>query len=134
MLNLFLEDCRDVQDAITEFHYYWLLILIALDVWEKPKYSMFCGRTGRCGIAKYENPRHDTNSKQRKANASILGMYIQEMQEKIANTWRISPKVVKENEGMANFKESGHNTWIQAKRYPKKTWLKMHYFITAKEV
>jgi hypothetical protein len=39
-------------------------------------------------------------------------MYIQEMQEKIADTWRILPEVVKENEGIANFKESRHNIWI----------------------
>jgi hypothetical protein len=29
LLNLFLEDCKDVQDLGTEFHYSWLLILIA---------------------------------------------------------------------------------------------------------
>jgi hypothetical protein len=29
-LNLFLEDCRDAQDSGIEFHYSWLLILIAL--------------------------------------------------------------------------------------------------------
>jgi hypothetical protein len=31
-------------------------------------------------------------------------MYIQDMQEKIVDTWRISPEVVKENEGIVNFK------------------------------
>jgi hypothetical protein len=61
-------------------------------------------------------------------------MYIQEMQEKIENTWRISPEVVKEHEGIANFKASRHNTWIQERRDPKKTWLKMHYCITTEEV
>jgi hypothetical protein len=47
-LNLFLEDCRDVQDFGTEFHYSWLLILIALEAWEKPKYSSFCDMRGKC--------------------------------------------------------------------------------------
>jgi hypothetical protein len=56
------------------------------------------------------------------------------MQEKIVDTWRISPEVVKEHEGIANFKEYRHNIWIQAKRDPKKTWLKMQYCITTKEV
>jgi hypothetical protein len=42
--------------------------------------------------------------------------------------------VVKEHEGIANFKEYRHNTWIQARRDPKKTWLKMQYFIIAEEV
>jgi hypothetical protein len=31
LLNLFLEDCRDAQDAGTKFHYSWLFILIALE-------------------------------------------------------------------------------------------------------
>jgi hypothetical protein len=39
-------------------------------------------------------------------------MYLKEMQDKITDTWRISPKVVKENEGIANFKASRHNMWI----------------------
>jgi hypothetical protein len=52
------------------------------------------------------------------------------MQEKIENTWRISPEVVKEHEAITKFKASRHNTWIQAKRDPKKTWLGMHYCIT----
>jgi hypothetical protein len=46
-------------------------------------------------------------------------MYIQEMQEKIENTWRISPEVVKEHEGIANFKTFKYNIWIQAKRDTK---------------
>jgi hypothetical protein len=78
-----------------EFHYSWLLILIALDTWEKPKYSTFCDRRGKCHATRYETLRHNIDPKQRKANASIFGMYIQEMQEKIADTWRISPEVVK---------------------------------------
>jgi hypothetical protein len=52
-------------------------------------------------------------------------MYIQEMCEKISYTWRIAPEVVKENVGIANFKESRHNISIQARKEPKTTWLKM---------
>ena len=61
-------------------------------------------------------------------------MYINEIQEKITETWRISPKLVKENEGIEKFKASRHNIWIQARRDPKKKWLKMHYCITKEEV
>jgi hypothetical protein len=67
-------------------------------------------------------------------NSSIFCMYIQEIQEKIADTWRVSPEVVKENEGITNFKASSHNIWIQARRDPNKTWLNMQYFIITKEV
>jgi len=61
-------------------------------------------------------------------------MYIQEMQENITNTWRILPEVVKEHEGIGNFKSSRHNIWIQDIRYPKNTWLKMKYCITTEQV
>jgi hypothetical protein len=42
LLNLFLDDCKDVQDLGTKFHYSWLLILIALIGWREPPYSHFC--------------------------------------------------------------------------------------------
>jgi hypothetical protein len=42
LLNMFLEDCKDAQDLGTEFHYSWLLILIALVGWREPKYTYFC--------------------------------------------------------------------------------------------
>jgi hypothetical protein len=35
LLNLFLEDCKDAQDLGKEFHYSWLLILIALFRWRE---------------------------------------------------------------------------------------------------
>jgi hypothetical protein len=41
LLNLFLDNCKDVQDLGIEFHYSWLLILIAMIVWKEPKYSFF---------------------------------------------------------------------------------------------
>jgi hypothetical protein len=48
LLNLFLEDCKDVQDLGTKFHYSWLLILIALIGWKEPKYSFFSTRPNPC--------------------------------------------------------------------------------------
>jgi hypothetical protein len=39
--NLFLDDCKDMQDLGTTFHYSWLLILIALIGWKELKYSFF---------------------------------------------------------------------------------------------
>jgi hypothetical protein len=38
--------------------------------------------------------------------------YFDEMQEKLENTWRIPPEVVRENQGIANFQDSRHNMWI----------------------
>jgi hypothetical protein len=41
LLNYFLDYCKDTQDWGFEFHYSWLLILIALVGWKEPTYSMF---------------------------------------------------------------------------------------------
>jgi hypothetical protein len=43
-------------------------------------------------------------------------------------------EVVKETEGISNFKDSRHHMWIQAIRDLKKAWLEMQYFITKEEV
>jgi hypothetical protein len=50
-------------------------------------------------------------------------MLYDEMKEKLANTWRIPPKVMRENQGITKFQDSRHNMWIQANRHPKKEWL-----------
>jgi hypothetical protein len=47
-------------------------------------------------------------------------MYYDEMQEKIANTWRIPPEVVEEHQSIDNFKASRHNMWIQPKGIPRR--------------
>jgi hypothetical protein len=107
-----LEDCRDAHDSGTKFHYSWLLILIALVGWEKPKYSTFYDRRGKCHTTRYETLWHNAIPNQRKSNSSIFFINLGEMQKKIEDTWRISLEVVKENEGIANFRASRHNIWI----------------------
>jgi hypothetical protein len=57
-------------------------------------------------------------------------MLFDEMQEKLANTWRIPPEVVKEYQIIDKFQASRHNMWIQAKRDPKKEWLQWRYCVT----
>jgi hypothetical protein len=109
------------------------LTLIALVGWEEPNYSSFGDRRGKCHITRYEKLWHNAVPMKMKENSIIFGMYLAEMQEKIEDTWRISPKVVKEHEGIAKFKAYRNNIWIQSKRDPKKTWLKMEYCIIAKE-
>jgi hypothetical protein len=48
LVNLFLDDCKDAQDLGSEFHYPWLIILIALVGWGEPKYSGFYQRPVKC--------------------------------------------------------------------------------------
>jgi hypothetical protein len=97
LLDLFLDDYKDAQDLGTEFHYSWLIILITLVGWGEPKYNGFYPRLGKCHTTKYTKLWHTSNAKQRKENANIFAMYYDEMQEKIANTWRIPPEMVEEH-------------------------------------
>jgi hypothetical protein len=89
LLNLFLDDYKDAQDLGIEFHYAWLIILIALVGWGEPKYSGFYPRRGKCCTNKYMTLWHMSDAKQRKENSIIFSMYYDDMQEKIAETWRI---------------------------------------------
>jgi hypothetical protein len=61
-------------------------------------------------------------------------MLYDEMQEKLTNTWRIPPEIVRENQGITNFQDSKHNIWIQAKRDPKKERLQLRYCVTEEEL
>ena len=53
----------------------------------------------------------------------IFEMYLEEIQEKVEDAWRIPPEVVEEHKNIANFQESRYNVWIQAKKDPKTNWL-----------
>jgi hypothetical protein len=44
LLNLFQEDCKDALDLGTEFHYSWLITLIAFMGWREPRYVICCTR------------------------------------------------------------------------------------------
>jgi hypothetical protein len=61
-------------------------------------------------------------------------MFLEDMQQNIANVWRIPIALVQENEGIVNFKSSRHHMWIQARRDIKKKWLEMRYFTLHEEV
>jgi hypothetical protein len=114
-----LDDCQDAQDLGTEFHYSWLLILIALVGWRHPKYNIFCQRIGKCHTTQYATLWHTSVTRERKANSSIFVTYFEEIQEKVVETWRIPPEVVEEHKDIENFQVSRHNVWIQAKKGPK---------------
>jgi hypothetical protein len=68
------------------------------------------------------------------ANSPMFAMFLEDMQQKTTNVWRIPIQVVQENEGIANFKASKHHMWIQATRDPQKKWLEMQYCASREEV
>jgi hypothetical protein len=94
LLNLFPKDFKYAQDLGTEFHYSWLLMLIALIGWREPKYTCFCERTSCCHATRYISLGSTSDSKTRSENASMFAWYYNDLQEIISNTWRITPEVV----------------------------------------
>jgi hypothetical protein len=134
LLNLFLDDFKDIQDLGTKFHYSWLIILIALIGWKEPPYSHFCDWIGHFHTAQYTSLGRNSDPKHRSANTGTFSRYFSEIQESIANSWRITPDVVAQFRDIANFKATRHNMWIQARRDPGKEWLQLRYCVTEEDV
>jgi hypothetical protein len=100
--NLFQVDCKDVHDASTEFHYSWLITLIAFIGWREPEYVVFC-TTPQTEGARYRILRSAPLAKHKKGNGIVFEAYLREIQEAISRSWRITPEAVARYEGIANF-------------------------------
>jgi hypothetical protein len=91
LLNLFLEDCKDTQDLGTDFHYSWLLILIALVGWREHKYTYFFERSNHCRAMRYLSLGSNLDPNNKSVNVGMFAGYYNELQENIANSWKIMP-------------------------------------------
>jgi hypothetical protein len=70
----------------------------------------------------------------KKVNAGMFEGYYNDLQESIANTWRITPEVVAQYQGIANFKVTRHTMWIQAQKDPNNQWLQLRYCIKEEDI
>jgi hypothetical protein len=125
LLNLFLDECKDAQDLGTEFHYSWMMILITLIGWKEPPYSYLCDRVGCCRTTWYTSMGNTSDAKRRSGNSNTFDRYLSDIKDIIANTWRITLEVLMQYQGIANFKATRHNMWIQAHNDPEKEWLQL---------
>jgi hypothetical protein len=107
-----MDDYQDVWDVGMEFHYSWIIILVALVGWKNPKYTMFLQINRRWSATQYESLWHSTVAKDIQENTDIFNTYLEEIQGKVEETWRIPPKVVEQYKTLANFKYLRHNMWI----------------------
>jgi hypothetical protein len=53
-------------------------------------------------------------------NAAIFEGYLRDLQDTIANIWRITLQAVTNYQGIANFKATRHVMWIQVRKDPNK--------------
>jgi hypothetical protein len=110
-----------------------MIIIIALVGWGHPKHNGFSPKDRKVSCMQYTTLWHASNVKKGRKILVYFLMYFDEMQEKVAETWRIPPEVVEEHKNIANFQVSRHNMWIQAKMDPNKNWLQMRYCVTGKK-
>jgi hypothetical protein len=75
LLNLFLDDCKDMQDLGIDFNYSWFLIMIALVRWREPPYSYFCDMIGHYHAAWYTSMGITLDHKRRSGNACTFMRY-----------------------------------------------------------
>lgn len=87
LLNLFLDDCKDAQDLGTEFHYSWLITLIAFMGWKEPRYVVFGIRPKPNRGVRYLLLRAKPEARRKKANGAIFEGYLRDLQETISKMW-----------------------------------------------
>jgi hypothetical protein len=58
---------------------------------------------------RYETLWQAKDTKKQQENNKVFSMFLEYMQQKIANVWRILIEVVQENEGISRFKAFKHN-------------------------
>jgi hypothetical protein len=73
----------------------------------------------------YTSLRSTTDPKEKKINNDVFMLYLMEIQNRLADTWRISPETVQEFGQIENFQASRHSMWLQEKRDPTKEWLQL---------
>jgi hypothetical protein len=88
---------------------------------------MFLQRTGKCGATCYTSLRSTTDPKEKKINSDVFTLYLTKIQNRLADTWRISPEIVQEFGQIVNFQALRHSMWLHAKRDPEKEWLRLNY-------
>jgi hypothetical protein len=95
---------------------------------------MFLQRTGKCGATCYTSLIRTTDPKEKKINNDIFALYLSEIHNRLADTWRISPEIVQEFGKIANFQASHHNMWVYAKNDLAKEWLQLSYCVTMQDI
>jgi hypothetical protein len=84
---------------------------------------MFLPRMGKCGAKRYTSLRSIADPKNKKLNNDMFMIYLKEIQNRFAETWRIPIENFQEFGQIVNFQGLRHSMWLQAKRDTTKKWL-----------
>jgi hypothetical protein len=86
--------------------------------WKEPRYSFFGTRPKPFHATFYLSLGCLSDPNNIKANVAIFKGYYEYLEEIIANTWRVTLEMITYYHGIANFKETRHEMWIQARKDP----------------
>jgi hypothetical protein len=84
-LNMFLDDWKDAHDMGIEFHYSWLIMLIAIMGWKELKCVFFSTRPKPNHGAIYLLLGTTLDARNKKMNTNIFKGYLCDIEDTIAN-------------------------------------------------
>jgi hypothetical protein len=85
LFKLFLDDFKDAQDLGTEFHYTWLIMLIAFMGCREPRYVTLVTRPKPNQGERYLFLKSTSDARNKRMNRSIFEGYLHNLQEAIRN-------------------------------------------------
>jgi hypothetical protein len=95
LVNQFLQDCTEAQEKGTEFHYTWLLILIALVRWKYISYYYHIRTSCHNPLAaRYSNLWHRIIKRRHNDNNATFYTYLQLISTIVETTPHILEEVV----------------------------------------
>jgi hypothetical protein len=71
--------------------------MIALVGWQEPKVLSFMDIKGKFFATRYETLWQEKDNKNQQENNIVFSMFLEDMQQKTTNVWRILVEVVQEN-------------------------------------
>jgi hypothetical protein len=135
LINELEKDCRESQDQGYEFHFSWLLVLIAFFAWQMsegatfPKVDPSKSLAARFSTLWYMNDM----SKQWQSNI-VFHAYYQQLKRAIEAFQRMTPNTLHQYRPLAKFRANRHFIYIIACRDEGKEELQSYYKLTDKDM
>lgn len=129
------KDCREAQDQGYEFHFSWLLILIAFVVWEMPEGETFLKVEPSEPLAARFTTLWYTSDmvKQWKSNAVFHTYYLQ-LTHAIESFPRMTSNTLHTYRLLAKFRADCHFIYITARKDESKEELQFYYKLTDEDM
>jgi hypothetical protein len=135
LVNELEKDCREAQDQGYEFHFSWLLVLIAFVAWKMPEGAAFPEVEPSESLAARFSTLWYTNNmaKQWQSNVVFHTYYLQ-LKRTIESFHRMTPNTLHQYRPFAKFRTERHFIYITARRDESKEELQSYYKLTEEDM